>query len=120
MTEKTKSSTESQAILSLEAQIEALLFVAPNMVSMKQIADALGEKKRKIELGIKNLETEYQSRGIRIQRHKGELKLTSVKRTIDNISVLYVVVNVANADAGNGESISVRKFSHPIHVLHRH
>ena len=45
MTDKTKINTEVQSELSLEAQIEALLFVAPSMVSMKQIADALGEKR---------------------------------------------------------------------------
>ena len=77
MAENGNNNGESTQQLGLEAQIEALLFVAPGSVNLKQIADALQKSKREIGKGVKNLEESYQKRGIRIQEHKGEIKLTS-------------------------------------------
>lgn len=85
MAEKSKESIEKHDELGLEAQIEALLFVAPGSVSLKQLGDSLNKKKGEIEKGIRNLEEEYKSRGIRLLRHKGELKLTSAPELSEQI-----------------------------------
>lgn len=114
MTDKTKINSEVQAELSLEAQIEALLFVAPSMVSMKQIADALGEKKGRIEKSVKKLEEDYQSRGIRIQRHKKELKLTSapeLSQFIENFLNLEATSRLSTAAL---ECLSIVAYQQPI------
>lgn len=63
--------------LPLLAQLEALLFVAPGAVSPAQLAIALKIPQRDVELAIKELETQYQSRGLRLQWHNGRVQLTS-------------------------------------------
>ena len=67
--------------LSLEAKLEALLFVAPATVSVKQLAEALEVTPREVEKSLETLEAGYAERGIRLQRHKGELRLTSAPQT---------------------------------------
>jgi segregation and condensation protein B len=67
--------------LSLEAKLEALLFVAPATVSVKQLAEALEVAPRQVEKALETLEATYAERGIRLQRHKGELRLTSAPQT---------------------------------------
>ncbi|MEX1143398.1 MAG: SMC-Scp complex subunit ScpB [Anaerolineales bacterium] len=67
--------------LSLEAKVEALLFVAPGTVSIKQLAEALEVTPRQVEKAVDSLEAASAARGIRLQRHKGELRLTSAAAT---------------------------------------
>ena len=67
--------------LSLEAKLEALLFVAPATVSVKQLAEALEVTPREVEKSLETLEAGFAERGIRLQRHKGELRLTSAPQT---------------------------------------
>ncbi len=67
--------------LSLEAKLEALLFVAPATVIVKQLAEALEVTPRQVEKALEELEAGYAERGIRLQRHKGELRLTSAPQT---------------------------------------
>lgn len=67
--------------LSLEAKLEALLFVAPGLVTVRQLAEALEATPRSVEKALETLEEAYAERGIRLQRHKGELRLTSAPQT---------------------------------------
>lgn len=62
---------------SISAQLEALLFVAPGGVTTAQLATAIGITPRKVEKNLDELNEIYAQRGIRIQRHKGEIRLTS-------------------------------------------
>jgi len=63
--------------LSLAAQIEALLFVAPEAVSPGQLARVLDITPRKVEKLVKEIEQLYQGRGICIQNHEGRVRLIS-------------------------------------------
>jgi segregation and condensation protein B len=63
--------------LSLAAQIEALLFVAPEAVSHGQLAKALDITPRRVEIVMQEIEQFYQERGICIQNHEGRVRLTS-------------------------------------------
>ncbi|MCH7663711.1 MAG: SMC-Scp complex subunit ScpB, partial [Chloroflexi bacterium] len=63
--------------LSISAQIEALLFVAPSGVTTSQLAGALKITPREVEKGLNALQEAYAQGGIRMQRHKGEIRLTS-------------------------------------------
>jgi segregation and condensation protein B len=63
--------------LSLAAQIEALLFVAPEAVSHGQLAKALDITPRRVEIVMEEIEQFYQGRGICIQNHEGRVRLTS-------------------------------------------
>jgi segregation and condensation protein B len=61
----------------LQNILEALLFVAPGLVSTAQIAQALEITVREVEAGLNALETEYSRRGLRLMRHQGRVQLTT-------------------------------------------
>jgi len=63
--------------LSLSACLEALLFAAPAPVTLSQLASALEITTHQVELGLKELETYYQTRGLRVQSHAGRVQLTT-------------------------------------------
>ena len=67
--------------LSLEARIEALLFVAPGAVTPAQLAAALEVPLSDVEQGLAILQARYETRpaefGLRLQRHHGRVQLTS-------------------------------------------
>ena len=63
--------------LPLSARLEALLFAAPSPVTLAQLASALEVTTRRVEMGLKELETYYQQRGLRVQTHAGRVQLTT-------------------------------------------
>lgn len=69
--------SESQYDLSLEARIEALLFVASIPVSISQLAEALNCSANDVELGLQSLDGVYTNRGLALQRHEGRIQLTT-------------------------------------------
>jgi segregation and condensation protein B len=72
---------DPQQELSLEAKLEALLFVAPGLVTTKQLAEAIGVAPREVDKALANLEAGLAERGLNLQRHKNELRLTSAPQT---------------------------------------
>lgn len=69
----------SEITISLFAKLEALLFVAPGLVSSAQLADALELPVEEIERGLVEFEQHLssQGRGLRLQRYRGRVQLTS-------------------------------------------
>ncbi len=63
--------------LDLPACLEALLFVSAEPVSAMQLATTLEVSVAAVEEGLKALEGELQSRGLRLQRHGGRVQLTT-------------------------------------------
>jgi len=70
-----------EATLSLEAQLEALLFVSPGAVTPAQLAVALDLPLEAVEAGLQELEAQYalqaEQRGLRLQRYRGRVQLTT-------------------------------------------
>lgn len=62
---------------SLTAQIEALLFVAAEPLTPRQIAQALERPLAEVEAGLQALAAELAGRGIRLQEHHGRWQLTT-------------------------------------------
>lgn len=71
-----KESTNHEELDHL-ARIEALLFVAPATVTKSQLAVTLEITTREVDKWLDGLEQSYAGRGIRLQRHRGEIQLTS-------------------------------------------
>ena len=61
----------------LKAQLEALLLVAPGPVTPGQLATALEIEPAEVEAGLAGLAADYQERGLRLQRHAGQVQLTT-------------------------------------------
>ena len=64
-------------IISVHARLEALLFVAPGAVPISQLAAVLKISPREVEQVLKELENQYQPRGLRLQWHAGRVQMTS-------------------------------------------
>lgn len=75
------SSASTPTDLSLIAELEALLFVAPGSVTPAQLAMALDVPTPEIEKALDVLAAEYldksERRGLRLQRHRGRVQLTT-------------------------------------------
>lgn len=69
--------SETQTELTLEARIEALLFVASMSVSVNQLAEALECSNEEVEQGLRALDDLYAHRGLALQRHEGRIQLTT-------------------------------------------
>ena len=67
--------SQSDGPLSLAAQIESLLFVADEMVSVGRLAEALEVTPGKIERALADLETAYVGRGFCLQRIDNRVQL---------------------------------------------
>lgn len=78
--------------LSLEALIEALLFVSSGSVTPTQLAAALELPVEDIEQGLDGLQAQYfaysQNRGLRLQRYHGRVQLTSAPEAAQPIEKL--------------------------------
>lgn len=66
-----------ETLLSLGAQIEALLFIAPGAVTISQLAAALGESAQTVEMELETLQVLYRERGLRLQRHGGRVQFVT-------------------------------------------
>lgn len=71
-------SIEIKIELSLEDQVEGLLFVAPGPVTSQQIATSLERTVPEIEKAMVNLKNRYEKQGgLYLQSHKGKIQLTT-------------------------------------------
>jgi segregation and condensation protein B len=68
---------QTETILNLSTRLEAILFVASSAVTPSQLADAMGVTTKAVEKALLELETTYQHRGLRLQRHRGRVQLTT-------------------------------------------
>jgi segregation and condensation protein B len=63
--------------LEISALIETLLFVAPGAVSPAQLAAALEISTQEVEEGLADLAARYKQRGLRLQKQRGLIQLTT-------------------------------------------
>jgi segregation and condensation protein B len=100
--------------LTLEAKIEALLFVAPATVSVKQLAEALETPAKDVEKAIANLELAFAERGIRMQKHKGELRLMSAPQTGKLVERFLDLEATTRLSAAALECLAIVAYQQPI------
>ena len=63
--------------LSLEAQIESLLFVADGAVTVGRLSEALEVSSREVESALTVLGTSYRQRGLSLQRFRDKVQMTT-------------------------------------------
>jgi segregation and condensation protein B len=100
--------------LGLEAQVEALLFVAPGMVSVNQLAAAIEVPPREVEKVLTALEAGYAQRGLRLQRHKNELRLVSAPQTSQLVERFLDLEATWRLSAAALECLSIVAYQQPI------
>jgi segregation and condensation protein B len=104
--------------LSLEARLEALLFVAPGAVTPAQLAAALEVPLTEVEQGLANLRARYESRlgdsGLRLQRHQGRVQLTSAPQAATVIERFLGLESTSRLTRAALEALAIIAYQQPV------
>jgi len=100
--------------LDIQAQIEALLFVAPEGATVSQMATALGRTPRVIENALEALEADYSTRGIRLQRHGAEIRMTSAPEAAELIEILLELDATTRLSKAGLETLGIIAYEQPV------
>ncbi|MHB0988144.1 MAG: SMC-Scp complex subunit ScpB [Bellilinea sp.] len=101
--------------LSLDARIEAILFVAPAPVSIQQLAEALATSPGEIEESLRLLDRALQNaRGIRLQRHEGRYQLTTAPVLAEEVEKFLGLEATARLSRAALETLAIIAYRQPI------
>ncbi|MBN2043969.1 MAG: SMC-Scp complex subunit ScpB [Anaerolineales bacterium] len=100
--------------LSLSARVEALLFVASNSTSTKQLADSLGVSTQRINTAIDELQQTLANRGIRLQENKGRYQLTTAPEISEEVEFFLQLESTARFTAASLETLAIVAYQQPI------
>ena len=106
--------TNSHHPLSLPAKLEALLFVAPTGVTISHLANALEVSSREVEKGLAALESEYERRGLRLQRHRGRIQITTAPEVAALIEVFLGLEATSRLSRAALEALSIVAYQQPV------
>ena len=101
--------------LSLDARIEAILFVAPAPVSIQQLAEALATSPGEIEESLRLFDRALQNaRGIRLQRHEGRYQLTTAPELAEEVEKFLGLEATARLSRAALETLAIIAYRQPI------
>lgn len=100
--------------ISVSGKIEALLFVAPGAVGISQLATALGVTNRDIQKGLTELENAYQARGVRLQRHGGQVQMTSAPEAAEAIETFLGLEATSRLSSAALEALAIVSYQQPV------
>src|SRR3972149_2795065 len=101
--------------LSLDARIEAILFVAPAPVSIQQLTEALATPPGEIEEALRQLDRAFQNaRGIRLQRHEGRYQLTTAPELAEEVEKFLGLEATARLSRAALETLAIIAYRQPI------
>jgi segregation and condensation protein B len=103
----------SEISLSLSAQIESLLFVAPGAVTVSQLANALGKTSRFVEKELDSLSELFAERGIRLQRHGGRVQLVTAPESAELVEVFLGLEATSTLSRAALETLSIIAYQQP-------
>lgn len=100
--------------LSLEAKIEALLFITPTTTTLSQIADALNITQNNVQQGLQSLSEQLQERGIRIQENKGRYQLTTAPELSHYVEEFLQLENTSKLSVAALETLAIVAYQQPV------
>jgi segregation and condensation protein B len=101
-------------ILSLEAAVEALLFVADSPVSAGRLAEALQVTPGQVERALDDLEATYAGRGLRLQRAGGRVQLVTAPQVAPAIECFLGLEARAYLSQAALETLAIVAYRQPI------
>jgi len=100
---------------SLAARIEAILFVAPQPVSVLQLAEALATPMVDVEASLNQLDRDLQNgRGVRLQRHEGRYQLTTAPEMAEEIQKYLGLEATSRLSRAALETLAIVAYRQPI------
>ena len=100
--------------LSLEAKIEALLFVSPQAVTAGKMAEILRVTPREVEKALRNLEILFKNRGILLQKNRGRYQLTTAPETSQIVEDLLNLEITSRLSKASLETLAIIAYQQPI------
>lgn len=103
------------AQVSVEASLEALLFVAAAPVTVAQLAEALEQKPQDIETALRNLDQAFQqNRGLRLQWHGGRVQLTTAPEMAPLVEKFLGLEATARLSRAALETLTIIAYRQPV------
>lgn len=106
--------THSDNDLSLTARLESLLFVAPTEVTIAQLATALEVSTSKVEACLAELESQYATRGLRLQRHRGMVQITTAPGLASLIERFLGLESDGRLSRASLETLAIVAYEQPV------
>ena len=102
--------------LSLSAKLEALLFVAPGTLTAAQLAAALDVPSAQVERELEVLTQAYEAegRGIRVQRLRGRVQLTTAPSAAEEIERLLGLESGGRLSRAAIEALAIIAYKQPV------
>jgi segregation and condensation protein B len=113
MSETNLNSQNTPPNMSLEAKIEALLFVAPSATYPKQIADALGESVNTVNRALETLSEQLLSRGLRLMENRGRYQLTTAPELSGAVENFLHLEATTKLTAASLEALAIVAYQQP-------
>jgi segregation and condensation protein B len=101
--------------LSLEACLEALLFVAAGPVTVGQLAEALDRNAQEVERGLRDLGQNYdQGRGLSLQWHANRVQITTAPALSGSVEKFLGLEATARLSRAALEALAIIAYRQPI------
>jgi segregation and condensation protein B len=108
------SESENPTPLDVPAALEALLFVSADPVIPSQLATALELSVSAVEQGLKQLDGELQTRGLRLQRHGGRVQLTTSPEMAEAVERFLGLEATSRLSRAALETLAIVAYQQPI------
>ena len=103
----------SDAPLTIEGRLEALLFVSGAPVTAQRMADALGIGSAEVEAALPRLDASFVVRGVRLQRYRGGYSLTTAPQAASDVARLLDLESSAHLTRAALETLSIIAYRQP-------
>jgi segregation and condensation protein B len=100
--------------LSLEAQLEALLFVTPAPVKPSRLAEVMGIEKRELDKLLDALKESLRGRGIRLQTYNGSVSLTSAPEAGEVVERFLDLEATTSLSKAALETLAIIAYQQPV------
>ena len=108
------SESENPTPLDVPAALEALLFVSADPVAPSQLAAALELSVSAVEQGLKQLDGELQTRGLRLQRHGGRVQLTTSPEMAEAVERFLGLEATSRLSRAALETLAIVAYQQPV------
>ena len=104
----------SEIELPLSMQLEAMLFVAAEPVTISQMAAALDVAQSVVERSLNELDASLASRGLRLQRHGGRFQLTTAPQLAELIERFLGLEVTSHLSRAALETLAIIAYQQPV------
>lgn len=100
--------------LPLAVQLEGLLFVAVEPVTVSHLSEALEVPSAQIETALKELSASLESRGLRLQRHAGRVQMTTTPQLAPVIERFLGLDATTHLSRAALETLAIIAYQQPV------